>query len=451
MKRFYFLFILLNLIISIFYIDLWNNANTTSRILPIISYFESGTFQIDKYHELTCDKSIIKNHYYSEKAPLPTIIVFPFFGLLKLIGLIKSHNGSLYGRHVYAIGSFLCSMIPFVLILFLTFKKIYKNSSYSPVLLTMLPFYGSFIFIFSGTFFNHLSSSIFLLFSYILLKEKKYWIAGVFAGLAFLCEFIIALVIFIWVFQILWNERNIKSVCKFILGVFPFVVFIMIYNYIFTNSPFTMIYKFHNLSPELHVNYAFVHPTAESLWGLIFSDYRGLFFYAPFLLIILFYFIKRVRMFPIKKIVLEFCSNYLFLISFTIIIATSSYLGWWGGWSYGPRLLIFITVLLFYEGIIFLSKQNFSKIFFWIVITFGITIAFMAKSAVLYCLPTEIKHPLFQIIIPDFISCKFNSNNLLTLFLGVNPVVSFLVWLVLFISSLLFLTIYFKKNHIKTS
>src|SRR4051812_46554408 len=103
MKKFFLLFLALNLIISIFYIDVWSNANTTSRVLPVISYFESGSFQIDKYQELTCDKSIIDNHYYCDKAPLPTFIVLPFFGLLKMVGLIQSNNGSLYGTHVYAL------------------------------------------------------------------------------------------------------------------------------------------------------------------------------------------------------------------------------------------------------------------------------------------------------------------------------------------------------------
>src|SRR5437588_7025723 len=98
MKKFYFLFIFLNLVITCFYIDLWSNANTTSRILPVVSYFESGTFSIDKYQELTCDKSFIANHYYSDKAPLPTLLVLPVFGILKAAGIIRSDNGSLYGK-----------------------------------------------------------------------------------------------------------------------------------------------------------------------------------------------------------------------------------------------------------------------------------------------------------------------------------------------------------------
>jgi hypothetical protein len=447
-KKFLFLFLFINFIVSIFYIDLWSNANTTSRILPIVSYFESGSFQIDKYQELTCDKSIIDDHYYSDKAPLPTFIVFPFFGLLKLTGLIQSNNGSLYGTHVYALGSIICGIIPFVLILFFTFKKIRSNSNFSPVLLSMLPFYASFIFIFSGTFFNHLSSGFFLLLSYMFLKEKKYFIMGIFGGLAFLCEYITALVVVIWACQVLFKERSIKTIFQIGLGALPFIICIMIYNYIFSGSPFTMLYKF-NYDQRLFTDYGFSHPTLESLWGLTFSDFRGLFFYAPFILFILFYVLKKIRRFTVKEIVAIIFSNHLFIPSLVIILFISSYCGWWGGWSYGPRMLLFIAVLLLYEGIIFLSREKISDLFFWIVISFGMVSAFMAKATVLYSIPTEIKHPFSGMILPAFLAKNFNPNNLLTLFFGISPGLAFLLWCAIFIFSMIFLTITFKKINLE--
>ena len=444
MKKVFLLFFVLNLVICLFYIDTWQNGNTTSRILPIISYFESGTFQIDKYQELTIDKSFINNHYYSDKAPLPTFIVLPVFGLLKSIGLIRSVNGSLMGTHVYALGTVLCSIIPFVLILFLTFKKIYNNKAFSPVLLSMLPFYGSFIFIFSGTFFNHVLSALFLLLAYIYVKEKKYVIAGVFAGCAFLCEYIIAAVIFVWAIQILWNERNIKSVVKFSVGVLPAVIVILIYNYIFTGSAFTMLYKFH-YQQDLHTNYGFSHPSTESLWGLVFSDYRGLLFYTPFLILVLIYVIKKATKLNGKEIGTLLISNYLFIPSVVTLLLTASYFGWWGGWTYGPRLLLFIVVILVYVGIIFLSIQCFSKPLFWLFILFGLITTFIDKATLLYSLPSETKHPFTEMIIPTFFSGNMNPNNFLSVVLGVNPAVSFIVWCLLFVGAVLILHFSFKK------
>lgn len=446
MKKTFLLFFVLNLVISLFYIDTWQNGNTTSRVLPIISYFENGTFQIDKYQELTIDKSFINNHYYSDKAPLPTFIVLPVFGLLKSMGLIRSVNGSFMGTHVYALGTVLCSILPFVLILFLTFKKIFSNKGFSPVLLSTLPFYGSFIFIFAGTFFNHILSAMFLLLAYIYIKDKKYLIAGVFAGCAFLCEYIIAAVVFAWTIQIFCKERTIKSIVKLSLGVLPSVVAIMIYNYIFTGSAFTMLYKFHT-QQDLHTNYGFSHPSLESLWGLTFSDYRGLFFYTPFLIFVLIYIFKKAMKLSGKEIGTLLISNYLFIPSVVTLLLTASYFGWWGGWTYGPRLLLFMVVTLVYEGIIFLSKQSFSKPLFWVFILFGIITTFIDKATFLYSLPSETKHPFTEMIIPTFFSGNMNSNNLLSLFFGISPAISFVVWCLLFVGLVFFLDSSFKKKQ----
>ncbi|MBI5217315.1 MAG: hypothetical protein HY958_00095 [Bacteroidia bacterium] len=446
MKKFFILFLTLNFFLSVFYIDLWSNSNTTSRALPIISFFENGTFQIDKYEKFTEDKSFIGNHYYTDKAPLPTYFVLPFFGFLKWTGLIQEHNGSLYGTRVYALGTILCSVIPFVLILFLTFRKIYKTSKFSPVLLSILPFYGSFIFIFAGTYFNHIISALFSLLSYCYLKEKKYFVAGIFAGLSFLCEYIVALVIAIWALQVLLNERSFKQAMKFTAGVLPSVVLIMIYNYCFTGSPFIMLYKFHTYE-ALHSNYGFSHPTPESLWGLVFSQYKGLLFYAPFLICIIIYVVLKFRKTPVREILGSVLSNYLIIASIAVIVLVSSYFGWWGGWTYGPRLILFIAVLLLYEGILFLSKQDFSKIFFWIPVIFGILCTFLDKATLLYSIPSEVKFPFSDMIIPQFFSWQLNSNNLFSLFFGTHTLFSFLIWCILFITFVILMTVIFRKSY----
>lgn len=434
----------MNFIVIVFYIDVWTNSNTTSRALPVVTFFENHSFKIDKYQSLTEDKSFINGHYYSDKAPLPTLITIPFFGIAKGIGLVKEIDGSLHGKEIYTIGTLICSMIPFLLILILTFYKVNKNSSVSPVFLTVLPFFGSFIFIFAGTFFNHLISALFLLLAYIFLKEKKFFAAGIFIGLGFLCEYITLLVATIWFFQILANERKIKPLFSFGLGVVPALIFLMIYNYLFTGSPFLMLYKFHTYQ-ELHTNYGFSHPTLQSLWGLTFSQYKGLFFYAPFLIICLVYAIKLIITKSISEVGRFLLTNYLIIPSLAIIFLVSSYFGWWGGWTYGPRLFLFIAVLLVYEGVIFMSNRSFSKWFFWLLIGWGLFCTFADKITLLYSIPSECYNPISELIIPLVLNLKLNSNNILTMLFNLSPISSFLVWLLFFVGSISFLAIFFKK------
>lgn len=440
-------FFLINFAISAFHIDSWNNANTASRVLPIVSYFENGTFQIDKYHQLTPDKAKIGDHYYSDKAPLPSLMIIPVFGLLKSFGIITSANGSFYGKSVYILGALVCGIIPFVLILCLTYIRLRRNNGYAPVLLSTLPFYASFIFIYAGTFYNHIISAFFLLLGYIFIKDKKYILAGVFSGLAFLCEYVVAIFIVLWVLQILWNERKIKPSFLFGIGVIPSIIFILFYNYHFTGSAFTMLYKYHTFS-EMHMNYGFNAFSLKALWGLVFGSYRGMFFYTPVLFLILYYALIYFYLKTFRNIITIIFSNYVLLPSILVILLLSFYFGWWGGWAFGPRYILFVAVLLLYDGLILVSKITFSKFAFWLLVFAGIILTFSAKITVLYSVPTEIQFPLTDLFIIAMKSLEFNDGNILTSLLGIKPIISNFVWLMLFPFLIFLLTKHkFIKNN----
>ncbi len=430
MRLFFIVFFLVNLFLASFHMDLWHNMNATSRALPVITYFENGSFKIDKYQEKTCDKSFVNGHYYTDKAPLPTWIVIPFFGALKSIGFIKAHDNSLLSDAVFVLGDFICGTIPFVLAICLAFFYSYKNvSSSSPVILTMLPFYASFMFVFSGTYFNHLFSGILLLTAYINIKNKHFLLAGVFAGLSFLSEYTIAIIFPIWALQIWYREKNLKKAILFSLGIMPSFIAILFYNNAFTGHPFEMLYKYvSNDFVAMKTNYGFNLPQIKALWSLTFSQYKGLFFYSPFLALLLFYSIKRLRGFTVKRLF----NNYLAPSCILYLLFVSSYYMWWGGWTYGPRHLTVIAMLLTFEGVIYFSRHKFNKAIFWILTGFGFLSAFLAKSTVLYSIPSEIEWPLFQTVIPKFLSKDINPNNLLTIFFDMSPVTAMYFWLILF-------------------
>ena len=439
-------FFILNLALNSFYLDTWKNANTTSRALPIISYFEDGSFSFDKYHELTCDKSFIDGHYYTDKAPLPTYIVLPFFGALVKTGIISpDDNGSLFGDHIYLLGGFLTASLPFTFILLIIFLAI-KNlkTSVSPVFLSMLPFYASFIFVFTGTYFPHILSGFLLLASYIYLKKEKYLVAGIFAGLSFLCEYNLAVIFFLWAIQLIARKRNIKPAIIYSLGILPSLLFILYYNHSFTGSPFIMLYKYHNFD-QLNSNYGFSIPGFTSLWGLSFSWYKGLFFYAPFVLL---FTIKAIKP-ALQKGTRYLLTNYLFIPFVVYYLFIASYFGWWGGWTYGPRFLLAPAILITYEGILYLSHKKFPKYVFWIFIGFGIICTLMAKATLSYSIPTDVANPMLDLIIPNFFKGEFNANNILTMLFGTKPVYSFIIFVLMFGGSLWLLNLWFIKNQVK--
>ncbi|MDD5570063.1 MAG: hypothetical protein PHD97_02800 [Bacteroidales bacterium] len=436
MRKFLYIFILLNFLLTIFYIDTWENSNTTSRALMIVSLFENGNLQIDKYHERTLDKCYINNHYYSDKAPLPAFLVMPFFYIFKSADIIKTHNDSLYGKEVYILGDIICSIIPFILLIIISF--LHSNKGSFSALLCMLPFYGSFIFVFAGTFFGHLMSGTLLLASFIFLKKNKFFLSGIFAGLSFLSEYLIIFIIIVWFIQICINNKNLKTLLKFSAGILPSVIFIMIYNYLIVGNPFVMLYKYHSFT-EMNYFYGFGFLSLKTLWNLTFGFYRGIFIYAPFLILLFIYKLKK----PNLK---NFFKNYLAISCFGYIIFISLNFSWHGGWTNGPRYLIPIAILLTYEGILLLPKINFSKFLFWFLCLFGLICSLLAKFTILYSLPTEEKNPIFQLLIPNFLKGNFNENNLLTMLLGTKPLIANAIWLLLFVSSLIVLTVLFKKS-----
>jgi len=441
-RKFLVLFFILNLILSSFFLDIWENANTTSRALPIITYFEDGTFCIDKYHELTCDKSHIKGHYYTDKAPLPTFFVLPVFGVLVKTGIIKADsNGSLFGKHIYILGGILAASIPFVLVILITFLKIDRsNSGISPVILAVLPFYASFLFIFTGSYFAHLFSGILLFGAYLFLKKKKYFISGIFAGMTFISEYNLAVIFIVWGVLMIYQYRSIKPLLQFGLGVLPSLIVILIYNYNFTGSPFEMLYKYHTFDQH-NTNYGFTLPGLESLWGLSISWYRGVFFFSPFLILLL---IFAYNEFMQKKS--EFLTNnFLVLPSIVYFIFISSFFAWWGGWSYGPRFFTGMVMLLTYEGILYISRKPQHKTLFYSLIIFGLICAFMAKATIVYSAPTEESNPLFNLVIPAFLKGDFNPNNILTMLFNVPPAYSFIAFIVFFFGGISLLIYLYPK------
>ena len=431
MKRFTFFFLILNLLLSSFYLDTWQNDNTTSRVLSVLSIVYSGTLQIDSFATKTIDKSIVNGHYYSEKPPLPSLIISPVYALLKSTGFLKHPTDfASYSKPVYILGSFICGSLPFVLIcmLFLKYTSGHTNK-YRAAVLSMLFLYSSFIFIYSGTFFAHVMSSGFLLLSYIFIKEgKNYFYSGLFLGLAIFSDYSIGFIAVVWMVQIFINKSNFSSILNFGAGLMPVFISIIIYNLLTTGSPFDLLYN--HIAEDGFVNarnLGFSYPKLSALYGLTISPFRGILLYCPFLFLSLILFLKEKR-----KIKIEWSKNYLILITAGYFLLISSHLVWWGGWSYGPRQLMPVAVLLLFESIIFISKKEINRYWFWSVAVLAILTTWYVKSTIAYAVPSEIKNPFMHYFFQNLLNKDANPNNLLTMLFDIKPWTAAFIWLILF-------------------
>ncbi len=471
MKRFWILFVIANIFLSAFFIDVWLTPNPGSRAIPMITLFESGTLQIDRYESYTLDKSLINGHYYSDKAPLSTMMTVPFYGLIKALGIDRlaperypayptaytpGHNPRYADSFVfpayfaYITGGLVCGSIPFVVILVLVFSAIRRHTgNISPVLLACLPFYGSFVFVYTGAYFGHILAGMFLLAAYIALDSyKRFFCAGVLLGLAFLAEYPVGLALPLWATLIWIREKHWQPALWFVLGFVPALLLNSLYLFLITGDPLTMPYSlvsYEGFAP-MRENLGFSPPQLSRMGHLLVTPYRGLFFYAPFLIIGLLVAVRKGN-----GSVPRWLLDYTVVFSICFVLLISSYYMWDGGYAYGPRHLIPVAILLLYRGIMVVAKKGPAGWLFYVSVGAGCLMGWLAKVTVAFVVMPDIANPVFSLIIPEFLQGRYNPNNVLTMVWGINPVVSVIVWPVTAVGLLGGLAVYYERLRRSTA
>ena len=466
------IFFFANILLSSYFIDIWPTPNCVSRALPVLTFSEDRTLRIDKYADLTIDKSRVGEHFYSDKAPLPTLGMIPIYEIIKWCGLDKVSDdaGRKYpvyiGYHtgvpdsrdytipelipVFIAGGFFFGSLPFSLMVMMSFVALHKmKPSVSPALMAMTAWYGSFIFVFSGTFFNHVSAGFLLLLSFILLRKRNYFLSGLFLGLGFLSEYTIILAAPFWFICAWIKEKKISQPLVFSVGVLPSILFIALYNWLITGSPWKMLNAYHASEAfnNLHHHYGFSLPSLHAVWGLSFSGWMGLFNFAPVLYCIAFSIV--FALIRNKKLIVPVETRCLAVFGLIFFLTISSFFTWWGGWSYGPRYLLAPAVLLIYEGMLMISREKINTLLLAATALFGIAGAWVAKATTVYMVPFPeyegFFNPFLHILLPDLFAGRFNANNALTAFFDISPQVGAYGWLLLYAVSLAALCLLYKK------
>ncbi len=428
-----------HLLMSMFFPDFWQNPNSTSRVLGAHSLVHTGSLKIDEHHELTMDKCLIGDHYYSEKAPLPIYMAAGVYFLAYHFGFAGEPDNL---SPVYFIGDLFSAIGLSLVITMLFFLVVKHRPALEAFLLSALPFYGSFIYVFTGTFFSHVISGAMMVMSYVSFKKEHWIVAGVWSGMAFLSEFLLILMPVVWIGQLIWQNRWRPAV-KFAMTLLPFGVFMLLYNYVIGGDAFTMLYKYTNNSKDL---YGLGIPNPEVIFELLIPDYRGILFYMPVLIFFVIHFSLQKK-FSVRNLL----NDSVLMAVIVYFLAFSSFHDWWGGWSYGPRQLIPMAMLLAFYSVEKLMDKKYNHLIFFGACLIGWIMATMAKVTVIYSLPTNQSHPFFTIILKKFMNAEFNQQHLMGYLFGASAIWSILVWIVLFIGLTFVIRIYpdfFHKSNI---
>jgi hypothetical protein len=396
-------FFLANLLLSSWYLDTGHNDNTMSRAALVSAMVDRGTFHIDAYERATADKAQVGDHYFSDKAPLPALIVAPLWWLIHSPDPTEYPVGSI-NDDLLRLGGFIGGSIPLALIitliwLSLGFTRI-NVRWHAPV--AMLPVLGSFLFVYSGSFYAHMLGACLLLLAVQARDRSSYSLMGLWCGAAVLCEYTLAVIPMVLIIPFV-VARLWSVLLRIAIGAAPFVALLIAHNLLTTGHPFELLYAH-------EVNYTFMKdafgfhlPSLEALWGLTFSAYRGLLPYMPALFVLLVHTLISLfgsdRRWPRIDVIAALVN----------ILVIGAYAMWWGGWAYGPRHLSAAAVLLLTVGLprVIMSRP-------WIfALTFascvGVIMSWAAKSTAGYSLPTEDHAPLSNIILPQVLRSDWSA------------------------------------------
>jgi hypothetical protein len=414
--------------------------NQNSRLDLLHALWIDQTFHIDEYHDNTGDKSVYKGHYYSDKAPGIVFLALPAFavsaGILNLLDIpLVSPRGWRISSWIATAGSVGVITALGGVAMFLFLHRFFKKEN--AFLTAFVTFLGASPFPYATMLFSHaavaglISIALWAISDQQFIQRfidvghspstappaetetrwlKRHLLAGFCCGFAISSEFtavtaaggVLALACLVG-----WQRGMFVA-----LGAIPPLLLIPIYNWICFEG--SLSFGYHNLAltefQQMNKGLFGVTfpPKIESVYLILFSPARGLFFWTPFFMLALFSlgsFFRRSRV--------------VFAVSVSVIllhmVLMAGYYMPSGGAALGPRhltvILPFISLLVA-AGLSRFPGTGFVLGCFSLLLT---TLGSLINAAP----PSDLPNPLFEFYLPqaehgEFAPCVIS-------FLGASP------------------------------
>lgn len=350
----------------------WAEWNQNSRFDLTLALVEQGTLQIDDYYANTGDYAVYGGHIYTDKAPGTSLLGAPVYFVFRavadtpparqlllrlsqspaLAGTLREGGTGLLEEKVYfAIALYVTTFVVVALpsaalgaVLFLFLGRLVPPAGWR-LLLALAYGLATIVFPYSTVFYGHQIAAVLLFGAFILLYRIRLtelgtgwlWLAGAMLGLAVLTEFPALFPLGLLGLYALWFLPRKWEIIKLALGGLPFAVVLGAYNFLAFGSPLASSYRYLGRFPEISNTgvLGFSQPSWEALWGVTFSPYRGLFFFSPFLLLVIpgLVYLWRERRWRAEAVLI------LGLILAQLALLSAWY-DWRGGFAIGPRNLL---------------------------------------------------------------------------------------------------------------
>lgn len=329
-----------------------------ARYLPISIIFEGNlelreiAFADSSTGKLVYSLVDTGEHIVSKYPILPSFLALPVYLIPSLLGV------SFTGPLIRTLAKISASLITAFSALFLFFiLKRFVSERWS-IILTLAYALGTSNWTISAQdLWQHGASQLFLVLTvFILLKARQnqwfYFLTGLFSGLAVTARPLNAVIIFFVLLFVLHRKRNYFLIV--VLGILLPMVLLSFYNTYYFGWPWSTGY-------ETEMTRGWANPFFQGLAGLLVSPSRGLLIYSPFLV---FGFLGGWLLFRHKSLLNRdylLLFRYFSLAAIAFIFAMSKWYMWYGGYTFGSRMLVDIIPLLIILFVPVIKKGIFHK------------------------------------------------------------------------------------------
>ncbi len=307
---------------------------------------------------LVCDDPELKPPHcagplYSAKAPGSSFLGYPFYAAL--YGIAKATTGEAPSMETIILILRLFTVIIPTLFMLVAFRRFATINGYDPVLsdlLTIAIALGSMVYTYSHMFAGHQISTYFLFFGFLCAwkiqrSEKLLWpaLSGLCAGMAVFVEYpmaLVSLVLFVYALRNRFTLRSFLAFCgggalpAILLGWFHWSAFGGPHKTAYATLENTQFVK--DIAPGFM---GLRQPKLENLFGAFVSPFEGLFFFAPWMVLMvivpLTYYIRHFRR-DSSDFRASFATNLTAVGALVVFISCHSL--WRGGWTLGPRYIV---------------------------------------------------------------------------------------------------------------
>jgi len=409
-------FLLVTLVLGCFHGT--RGANQNARLAAIFAFvepgeLETGTFRIDRFlfkystrGLRTGDWSKHDGNFYANKAPGTILLGVPIYFLLFHAERAWGADplSKAYTEWNITILSFFLSAIPsaFAALALLSLLQFWGWTKRDAAVIGITYAFATLILPFSGSVWGHPTASAFLVFAISTMarstRPASFFFAGAWAGLAIITEYTAVVGLFPMAVLLWRSQRGYGSYAAHAMGLAVPAIVLLGYQWYCFGGPFVTAFEGTNPvymeSGQASVWATFSHFSPLITWKLLFSPARGLFVYCPVLLCCALGLAQlRSREDKIRALA-------WIVPSVSLLMLISSFNGWHGGWSSGPRYLIpalpFLCLLLPRLSLL----HGFGKILFLATLAFSL-VNMWAVGLVDTLAPSNMLYPLTQKIYPQ--------------------------------------------------